>query len=46
MRYFSLPEIELFAALSGFKILTCKEMGTENEPNEKTWGVLFILQKI
>lgn len=46
MRYFSLPEIELFASLSGFKIIASKEMGTEIEPNEKTWGVLFILQKI
>jgi SAM-dependent methyltransferase len=46
MRHFSWPEIELFALISGFKLIHTEEFGTGKQPDKDTWGVCFILQKI
>lgn len=46
MRYLSLPEIELLAALSGFTIVHSSEWLTQNPPSEKSWGVCFVLKKV
>jgi len=45
MRYFSMPEIQLFASFTGFKVLESEEWMTGKEPSESTWGVCFILKK-
>jgi SAM-dependent methyltransferase len=44
MRHFSVPEIELLAMSSGFKLLKAEEFLTGNEPSINTWGVNFILK--
>jgi SAM-dependent methyltransferase len=46
MRHFSIPEIELLASHTGFKILRAEEFLTGNDPSEHTWGVCFILSKV
>ncbi|MBS1627464.1 MAG: class I SAM-dependent methyltransferase [Bacteroidetes bacterium] len=46
MRHFSIPEIELLAALTNFKIIQTEEFETGKTPSENTWGVCFVLQKI
>lgn len=46
MRHFSIPEIDLLAKLTGFKVLKAEEFLTGNEPSNNTWGVCFILKKI
>jgi SAM-dependent methyltransferase len=45
MRHFSTPEIELFADLSGLKVIGSEEFLTAKEPSSNTWGVCYILQK-
>jgi SAM-dependent methyltransferase len=45
MRYFSTPEIHLFASIAGFEVIESKEFLTSNTPSENTWGVYFILRK-
>ncbi len=45
MRHFSIPEINLLATITGFKIIRVEEFLTANQPSENTWGVCFILQK-
>ncbi len=45
MRHFSVPEIELIAWLTGFKILKCEEFLTSNTPDNNSWGVCFIMEK-
>ena len=45
MRYFSLPEIELFANKSGFKIISSEEWLSGKIPSFNTWGVCVVLQK-
>jgi len=45
MRHFSIPEIRLLAAFTGFELLKNEEFLTGNEPSENTWGVTFILKK-
>jgi SAM-dependent methyltransferase len=45
MRHFSTPEIELFANLSGLKVIGSEEFLTAKEPSSDTWGVCYILQK-
>ncbi|MCZ2223448.1 MAG: class I SAM-dependent methyltransferase [Chitinophagales bacterium] len=45
MRHFSIPEIELLAAHTGFELVHTEEFLTANEPSENTWGVCFILRK-
>lgn len=46
MRYFSLPELQLLATFTGFKILHTEEFLTKKKPSENSWGVCLILQKI
>ena len=46
MRCFSIPEIELLANQTGFKLLHSEEFITRKAPAIDTWGVCFILQKI
>jgi SAM-dependent methyltransferase len=46
MRHFSIPEIELLARLTGFKIIKAEEFLTSNQPSTDTWGVCFILKKV
>lgn len=45
MRHFSVPEIQLVAAIKGFEIIEVEEWMTGKEPSENTWGVCFILKK-
>ena len=45
MRHFTINEIKLLAALTGFELLKAEEFLTENKPSEKTWGVCFVLRK-
>ena len=45
MRYFSIPELELVASETGFKVLNSEEFLTGFEPSLKTWGVSIILRK-
>jgi len=44
MRHFGVPEIELLAAQSGFKVLKAEEFLTGAAPSENTWGVTFVLK--
>ena len=46
MRHFSIPEMELLAALAGFEIIKNEEFVTSNKPSENSWGVCFVLKKI
>jgi SAM-dependent methyltransferase len=45
MRYFSLPELELLAEISGFDLVDCEELLTKEKPGENTWAVCVIFQK-
>ncbi len=45
MRYFSIPELELVANETGFKVLNFEEFLTGFEPSFQTWGVSIILRK-
>jgi SAM-dependent methyltransferase len=42
MRHFSIPELNLFAKNSGFKLLNAEEFFTGNEPGESSWGVCLV----
>jgi SAM-dependent methyltransferase len=44
MRHFAVPEIDLIARQTGFKLLQAEEFLTGKEPSIHTWGVNFILQ--
>lgn len=46
MRHFSVPEIDLIARQTGFKLTGSEEFLTGNKPSENTWGVSFILQSL
>lgn len=45
MRFFSIPEIQFLATISGFSIVKVEEYLTGTQPGNDTWGVCFILQK-
>lgn len=45
MRHFSIPEIEILASFTDFKIIKTEEFITRNQPSPNTWGVNFILKK-
>ena len=45
MRHFTIPELQLFAQLSGFEFLTCEEWLTSDHPSTSSWGVCFVLKK-
>jgi SAM-dependent methyltransferase len=44
MRHFSVPEIELIAAQTGFTLIGTEEFLSGKAPSESTWGVTFILR--
>jgi SAM-dependent methyltransferase len=44
MRHFGIPEIDLLARQTGFRLLQAEEFLTGNKPSVDTWGVNFILQ--
>jgi SAM-dependent methyltransferase len=46
MRHFSLPELELLAARSGFCLVQSEEFLTGMEPGENTWGVWCGMRRI
>jgi SAM-dependent methyltransferase len=45
MRHFSLPELDLLAAASGFHRIAAEEFLTGRPPGEDTWGVCVVLRK-
>ena len=45
MRHFSIPEIDLIAAHTGFDCLAVEEFLSGKESGEETWGVCFVLKK-
>ncbi len=45
MRYFSIPEIELIANSTGFKIINIEEFLTGFKPSFNTWAISIILRK-
>lgn len=45
MRHFSLPELDLFAQMSGFERVGAEEFLTGNTPSEETWGVCIVMRK-
>lgn len=45
MRYLSIPEIELFAELAGFKLIRSEEFMSSQSPTINSWNVLVILEK-
>jgi len=46
MRHFSLPELDLFAQMSGFERVGAEEFLTGNTPSEETWGICLIFKKV
>lgn len=46
MRYFFKPELELFAAQSGFEVLNLEEWLTGRQPSEQSWGACVVCRKI
>jgi SAM-dependent methyltransferase len=46
MRYFTVPEVELIAAQTGFELLKTEELITKNVPSDNTWAICSILKKI
>lgn len=45
MRYFSLPELDLFAAQAGFTRLYAGDLLSDAPPSAATWGVCCVYQK-
>jgi len=45
MRYFFLPEIEMFLSKSDIQLVYAREWMTEEIPSEKTWGVCCVGEK-
>jgi SAM-dependent methyltransferase len=46
MRHFSIPEVELLAQMSGFKLLHAEEFLSGETPSDDTWGVCFVLRRV
>lgn len=46
MRHFSIPELDLFAQMSGFERILCEEFLSCNVPNDETWGICVAFKKI
>ena len=46
MRHFSIPEIELLAYQTGFKIIKTEEFLSGKAPSSQTWGICCVLKKI
>jgi SAM-dependent methyltransferase len=45
MRHFSLPELEIAAALTGFELIHSEEFLTAKAPGADTWGVCVVFKK-
>jgi len=45
MRYFSLPEIELLAAQTGFTLIRAEEYLTKQIPSMESWNIFIVFQK-
>lgn len=45
MRYFSTPEMELFASGAGFDLVRGEEWLTGATPSAESWGVCYVLRK-
>ena len=45
MRHFTLPEIDLFAQMTGFLRINAEEFLSKAQPSLKTWGVSVTLEK-
>lgn len=45
MRHFSLPEIDLLCAMTGFRRVAAEEFASGRPPSEQTWGVCVVLQR-
>ncbi|RYE58184.1 MAG: class I SAM-dependent methyltransferase [Sphingobacteriales bacterium] len=45
MRYFSIPEIELLAQLTGFQLMFVQELLSGQKPSANTWASCFVLKK-
>jgi SAM-dependent methyltransferase len=46
MRHFTLPELDFFAQMSGFKRIETEEFLTGKPHNEETWGVCHVFKKV
>lgn len=46
MRYLFPPEIELFADLSGFRVEHSCEWMTRKQPDDRSWGVCYVLRAV
>lgn len=46
MRHFSMPEIDMLAAWSGFERIGAEEFLSGKAPGEETWGVCFVLRRL
>lgn len=46
MRYFSLPEIRLFASCQGFELVHSSELITANAPSIDTWAIISVFKKV
>lgn len=46
MRHFSLPELDLLAAGSGFERIAAEGFLSGDRPGEATWGVCLVLRKV
>ncbi|MEO6522420.1 MAG: class I SAM-dependent methyltransferase [Mucilaginibacter sp.] len=45
LRHFSIPELEIFASMAGFKLLACEELLTGKPASKDTWKVCCQLIK-
>ena len=45
MRYFSIPELELYGNMCGFDLLRVSEMCTDREPSDETWALCYVFKK-
>lgn len=45
MRFFSIPELDLYAEAAGFERLSAEEWLTGAEPSEASWGICIVLLK-
>jgi SAM-dependent methyltransferase len=46
LRYFTTPEIQWLADLSGFQIALAHEWLTRREPSTNSWGVCYVLRRV
>jgi SAM-dependent methyltransferase len=46
MRFFSIPEIELFAQLTGFEVIEFFHLDSDSKPSLNTWAITAKLKKI